>query len=318
VLIAIFVMGIGMLAILVLFPLAALNMARALKDDRIGTLAANAEAMANARGVKTDTNIVSAMTTAPAGFQAPDPNGPSYPVIVDPYFVNNGGFNTVGNVPTMQRVIPATTQNELKVSPPGSTLPIDRWFSLVDDLYFDSNGVPTVTSANPNTAPQQITGLSIGPLRRQGYYTFSYLMRRLVTQQPTSTQLSVIVYQNRAIQVPVMENVFTMVSTTNPLSPPAKGDTSIVLTGGTPDLRRGSWIMDVTYEQKTSPVTGNAVGYAHAQCYKVMDAMNTANGFQVEIYPPLKDSFNPLYITGSAQVVVLDSATEVFERGSGR
>ena len=42
VLVAIFVMGIGLLALLTLFPLGALEMAEAIKDDRTGSAASNA------------------------------------------------------------------------------------------------------------------------------------------------------------------------------------------------------------------------------------------------------------------------------------
>ena len=46
VLIAIFVMGIGMLALLTLFPLGALSMAQALRDDRLAHGGRNAAALA--------------------------------------------------------------------------------------------------------------------------------------------------------------------------------------------------------------------------------------------------------------------------------
>src|SRR4051794_38453099 len=52
VLVTIFIMGIGMLALLVLFPLGALNMAQALKDDRCGHAAATAESIAVAQDIR--------------------------------------------------------------------------------------------------------------------------------------------------------------------------------------------------------------------------------------------------------------------------
>ena len=54
VLTAIFIMGVGMLAILTLFPLGALNMARALRDDRAGHIAHTAGSLAIARDLHTD------------------------------------------------------------------------------------------------------------------------------------------------------------------------------------------------------------------------------------------------------------------------
>src|SRR5262249_21352821 len=46
VLVAIFIMGIGLLSLLVLFPLGALNMAQAIKDERVAAAERNAEALA--------------------------------------------------------------------------------------------------------------------------------------------------------------------------------------------------------------------------------------------------------------------------------
>jgi prepilin-type N-terminal cleavage/methylation domain-containing protein len=322
VLIAIFVMGIGMLAVLVLFPLAALNMARALKDDRCGTLAGNADALATACGLRQDSAIVSAMLTAPPNFSAVDPNGPSYGVFVDPYFVVNGGGGlpsvgvsivAVGLSPpssvAMQRVKPTYFTNLTQ----NSQADLARWFSLVDDLYFDpnNNGVPISFATQT------------GPLQRQGYYTFAYLIRRLQSQQPNTTQLSVIVYQNRAVQAPVAESSYSVISSANPANPPPnlpnKGDTSINLTWGgsspsqtAPDLRRGNWLLDISYDPtQVSALTGKPVAAAHAQCYKVLGATTiSATSMQVDIYPPLKDS-------NVSTMVVLDSAVEVFERGTG-
>src|SRR5262245_44100129 len=45
VLVAIFIMGVGLLALLALFPLGALEMAQAVKDDRAAAVAANAVAL---------------------------------------------------------------------------------------------------------------------------------------------------------------------------------------------------------------------------------------------------------------------------------
>jgi hypothetical protein len=48
VLVAIFMMGVGLLALLTLFPLGALEMAQAIKDDRTGAIAADASAFSQA------------------------------------------------------------------------------------------------------------------------------------------------------------------------------------------------------------------------------------------------------------------------------
>src|SRR5688500_2647042 len=83
VLTAIFIMGVGLLAILTLFPLGALSMARAVRDDRAAAAGANAASLAVAMDLRNDPAVVPALTAAPpAPFAAPDPNGPGYPVLV--------------------------------------------------------------------------------------------------------------------------------------------------------------------------------------------------------------------------------------------
>src|SRR3954447_9298845 len=93
VLVAIFVMGLGLIALLTLFPLGAIRMAQAIQDDRCATAVANADAIAkmdfgfppqrasirNDALVRTPTwfpNIDVFKDTPPAGARSPaDPNG---------------------------------------------------------------------------------------------------------------------------------------------------------------------------------------------------------------------------------------------------
>src|SRR5262249_23515965 len=103
--------GIGMLALLTLFPLGAFNMAQALNDDRIASTAAMAQGVTIAQGFRNDACVVGVpgdttyYTNAfinpfpkmPAVFQTAfaalvvqpalsgNSAGPSHPVIVDPY-----------------------------------------------------------------------------------------------------------------------------------------------------------------------------------------------------------------------------------------
>ena len=48
VLVAIFIIGVGLLALLTLFPLGALELAQAIKDDRAGTIAAESQVLSDA------------------------------------------------------------------------------------------------------------------------------------------------------------------------------------------------------------------------------------------------------------------------------
>ncbi len=63
VLVAMFIMAIGMLALMVLFPLGALNMGQAFKDDRCASTAAMAENVAIAMNVRHDPSVTAAFNT---------------------------------------------------------------------------------------------------------------------------------------------------------------------------------------------------------------------------------------------------------------
>src|SRR5438874_168919 len=86
VLVAIFVMSVGLLALLTLFPLGALSMAQAIKDDRTAHAAANADAIALARDVRHDPSLLrpTDQFVNVAGLPAANLDGPSYPIYVDP------------------------------------------------------------------------------------------------------------------------------------------------------------------------------------------------------------------------------------------
>src|SRR5438270_7826562 len=90
VLVAIFIMGIGLLAILTLFPLGALSMARAVRDDRAAAIGANGASLAIAHDLRTDTTVASYLASAPTGYSTVT-DGPGYPVLVDPVYAGLPG-----------------------------------------------------------------------------------------------------------------------------------------------------------------------------------------------------------------------------------
>src|SRR6058998_1567352 len=65
VLVSIFLMGIGLLSILALFPLGALRMAQAIQDDRAGHLAVNGLAVAQTFNLRGDPEITVALSNNP-------------------------------------------------------------------------------------------------------------------------------------------------------------------------------------------------------------------------------------------------------------
>src|SRR4029079_1052426 len=68
VLTAIFIMGVGLLAILTLCPLGALSMARAVRDDRAATIAANGASLAVVMDLRNDPAVVPYLTSAPTNY----------------------------------------------------------------------------------------------------------------------------------------------------------------------------------------------------------------------------------------------------------
>src|SRR5438105_4096827 len=94
VLVAIFIMGIGLLAILAMFPLGALKMTQAIQDDRYGHCAANARSIAIARNLRFDTTIDPYFANPGGAAGSPlhqfaTSESPSWAVFCDPFGVNS-------------------------------------------------------------------------------------------------------------------------------------------------------------------------------------------------------------------------------------
>jgi hypothetical protein len=162
VLIALFVLALGSLALLTLFPVAALNMANAVKEERAAQAAANAFAIAEERGVRSDGFVVS-------NFSGPSATGPSAPLYVDPF----GPPSAVGGIIT--RVTPSYTPDF------PSKL---RWFSLLDDVIFDDTGAAS---------------LSFGSVRRDNRFSWAYLVRRPLLSCQSVVDVTVVVYAGRPL-----------------------------------------------------------------------------------------------------------------------
>src|SRR5262245_56739736 len=84
VLVAITIAGVGLLALMTLFPLAAFEMSTSVLKDRAGHNKHNFAAIANLFGVRQDPTIQLAMTNPAPGTLPQISAGPSYAVYVDP------------------------------------------------------------------------------------------------------------------------------------------------------------------------------------------------------------------------------------------
>jgi type II secretory pathway pseudopilin PulG len=213
VLIAIFVMAIGLLALLTLFPVGALSMAQAVKDNRTAQAAANAEATAKALRLNEDDNSaqtgIRALLASVGGI-----------VYVDPFNTGNQGGGVVTDLVTG---VPQRIPNFVA----GSTAYALRWFSLLDDIEFDP-----------------ATGQPVSPVNRFNRFTWCYLLRNSGGANP-GPAMTVVVYYNRPLVTPPNPN-----DTTYPCI--YQGQTSLLLTKPTsgsaawpPPLRSGSWVLVV-------------------------------------------------------------------------
>jgi hypothetical protein len=207
VLVAIFVMGIGLIALLTLFPIGALRMAQSIHDDRCAMAVRNAHALAIAQSVRTDPLVVAVPATGfgsdpnykPAGkkpggiadcFYNPclepgqkkptpathlnaDPFGESYAVLADPVgyaSVPLGSVtqNWVGGIKNVLRRRPVS------YAPTAQKLSIYQTFTLWDDINFDG-------ADSPGT-PQK----TAKAIFRDYRFSWAYLLRRpQSTQNPT-------------------------------------------------------------------------------------------------------------------------------------
>ena len=279
VLTAIFIMGVGMLALLTLFPLGALSMARAIKDDRAAVIAANAAAVANSFDLRNDPAVVEAFT----GSQPADPSLPSTPVMVDPPFSQI--VKKLGENLPKSPGIPRVTASFLGAM---NSEAIARWFTFQDEIEFDTLG-----------------GVKGSPaVNRPGTYSIAYLIRRPRYATPELAELSVIVYSLRATESPTAER--TIVGTG-----PMTGEGSSLTFNyqnnlpapavPRPDIRKGTWIIDTTYNSVTQVMNGHV--------YRVENVLDSAPGeYTLELDRPLK--------AVPQQITILEKAIAVIERGT--
>ena len=304
VLVAIFIMAIGLLAILTLFPLGALRMGESLQNDRTAAAASAGANTCDAFNIRNDlaffnTTIGTNLYTNPgptygisANAQAAQ-GGEGYPLYVDPWGVVATGFPSVPVGGVIPRVIPSAIPAPYNTA--AAMAP--RYFSLPDDMTFYDSGAPD-------------TGTPVGstPIQRGGRYTWAYLLRPARAASPVPVDLTVVVYAARATSVPGGESTF---------GPPSTGmasgivnDTSVILTwpGPTaPNIKRGGWILDTTKD--FDPTTGVLLG-VHGLFYRVVSVTQPSNNqMNLEIQVPLAKGIN--------SITVLDNVADVFSRGAG-
>jgi prepilin-type N-terminal cleavage/methylation domain-containing protein len=327
VLVTIFIMAIGMLALLVLFPLGALEMARALKDDRCASACYDAIGVATVQNFKNDTYITSD-PTQPALFNAftnPFPTsagtavnlgvgGTSYGVYVDPFGYSTGS-TVIGALPgttpgmfrasislnndsgRLTRLNAYRTANGMPLLTNNPSLYLYecyRWCELLDDIDFTPDGTP-------NTVPT-------GGVTRAGRYTWAWLLRQQQAGSSSAIDVYVIVYQDR--------DTSTAPGPSEPAYSVTSGgaaDTNFLTisypAGSPPKMKTGRWILDTTPVAAAGGGNNAVPGYFYRVVnYTDLGVSGGTGTMQLELETNLR--------AASSVVVVMDSVAEVFYRGT--
>jgi hypothetical protein len=311
VLVAIFVMGIGLLALLTLFPLGALNMAQAIQDDLATHAQGNAHALAEALDLRNDANVVGAYNNPDPGgtygvkaltaANYPGYDGPSFPVYVDGYgalALSAQAQNWVGDLLAATFTVPRRSPG---VAANVNNLPF--YFTLLDDIKFLDSGVPDTGS---------------GQVEREGGISWAYLMRRPRLSVTSAVDVSVVVYARRPLRTNKNLNpneatytaTFHLASNTVDLTwNTANGQT-------VPQLRPGGWILDGTVETR-----GN-YPWPHGFLYRVSDVSDVTtvgvNGsVTLTIATPFREFDTSLGQNPTGTVIILDGVAAVYEKRTG-
>lgn len=278
VLTAIFIMGIGMMALLTLFPAGALSMARAVRDDRAATIAANAAGIAAAFDLRSDGAVVAALNNAT---YQPDyanaPGVPSNPVLVDPQIVAVSTLlDPYPPSPGIQRITPSFAGTPPRVA---------RYFTFQDEISLDTLG--------------NVKG---GTVDRPGTYSLAYMVRRPLPNIPTLVEMSVLIFSQRVIDYADGETAYPL-----PSDPPITVSQNTITipynTVKAPDIRRRSWVMDTSYTATTRIINGDFY-----RVENVTDVPGTPRSLQLEVDRPLK--------TNCSRIVHFRDLIAVIDRGS--
>lgn len=306
VLVAIFIMAIGMLALLTLFPVGLLSFGQAIKDDRATQGAHQADAFMRwywKDKILSQPNPAEPFFVALSNPGTPLPPIPandtlaSYPVLVDPIgvsmrtspntdWVGDGGQGTGTDQTNIPRRTLSMITNVPQATQPALAL---RACSLMDTIGYQANGEPLP-----------------GSDMRAIQYNWTWLLQRKNNSDQFTVEMTILVFDKRVAGFlpSASEKTFT----------PSTADQKVLTfpQSAAPNVQKGGWLLDVS-----STTTGNNPGVRNANFYRVVSVTpDTTNGTaSVELQTPLKDhsgNTNGFAIT-DWRFAVVDGLYEVFE-----
>ena len=316
-LVSLFVMALGLLSLLTLFPLGAMQIGQALKDDRAAQTAMQADGFLRTywqrfvvEDATEDNNLLRAFSDPANGAPGGGPTGVaaltaandaqmSYPVLVDPL-----GWQSRTSPPLATEqwwiarrsttgagasVLPARrTLERLKLGGDPAAL---RACCLSDDVSFFDNGTPTGPTGSVDWGAK---------------YNWAAILQRPRNDQRNVANLTVLVYDGRPPLLGAF-NTELLVTVAGNVTPGATASIQITLPAADATLsyvRKGGWIMDGT-------ITGTT---RLANFYRIVGVNpQPGNTFQIDLETPIKANSNG----GTAyapQMYLLAGLTEVFER----
>lgn len=339
VLVAIFVMGIGLLALLTLFPLGALTMAGAIQSDRCAQAGISATDIAAARNLRNDPNVTEAMMGRFQGVQEltqPPADARSYPVFVDPIgyaMAIPPNHKVVAGLQQFRRVYPNfidPNPNDANPANPANPQHTFPWFMLLDELIFDaSTGTPP-----PWGTPKQLVA---GVVERDPRYSWAYLVNRPRAADPSVVEMAVVVYSGRPLSLTsslsLSETLYGQYNNALPLPEVAYDVPSSRIrvrweffNNVEPQVRAGNWVLDASTVRNQT----RAYFYRVAGVTDGVEELPAGSGafykyVDIETQQPLRDfpagtfsgTPNANYPNERGRVIVMEGIAEVFERGVG-
>lgn len=322
-LVALFIAALGMISLLTLFPLGAMQMGQALKDSRSAQAAQEADGLMRWYWAKYETDPTSTTDPIQAAMDTGDGAGAitsgvaSYPVLVDPQGSANTWASGAG-VLQKRRVgydatlapngltnVPRRTVSNNTAGFPGlltTNAMIERYTVLQDELEYgeQQKGIPGSAALN-------------GKVERGAQYSWSWLLQRPNNARRGVVNMQVVVYFKRSptFSKGDHEAVYRITGTdpsgTNVRFYPGTTKLTIPYSGTRPELIKGRWIMDVT-----NSAGGSAV--RHANFYRVVSVnAETPNYLFVELETPIRrNDGSSVEYTGD--LVIFKHVAEVFER----
>src|SRR5262245_16150721 len=339
-LVAIFIMAVGLLSLLALFPVGAISMARAVRDDRCAQAAANADNLARIlwRTAWLDPVTGSVVPEATALQREPALNALDNPTRFGPAAGGNPQLNIPPDATTPSWSVyidPIGCNTFLPAIPPNP-----QWIAnLPAQVAANSaaNNVPGVVRRPiapnflPATSPDRrirmcsvgddigfsrggdsISSSGTGQVDRGGRYNWSWLIQRLKNNVRNEVNLHVIVYEGRPpADVALNEGWFQIEPPQNTTPPfpnnlslisPGVSQVTIIKAGQTPRVRRGGWVMIAGLAVK-NPLTSTPTPVPITELYRVTaitDVPNFPDKLQLELATPVRVTVTPQTVVNAS------------------